>query len=162
MLAIICVATIDNLPYLRHKRIISRSTIGTISALVSTAISPRAAITPSAAFTISFSVSGSIAAFVSIFAIICAVEPWLTKICRKLLTSSALWIKLNATKSISLSAPNSMSAISFGVIISPPKSVSGRFKPLRLIKKPSLSIRTLIAVSLTRSTMCPRILPSNK
>ena len=155
-------ATIESLPYLRQRRMISRSTIGTISGLVSTARSPRATITPSAALTIALSVSGSIAALVSTLAMICAVEPWLSKIWRRLLISSALWIKLSATKSISLSAPNSTSAKSFGVRMSPPKSVSGRLSPLRLIKKPSLLRRTLMAVSLTRSVISPRNLPSKR
>ena len=54
-----------------------------------------------------------------------------------------------------------MSAISFSVKMSPPKSVSGRLRPFLDIMKPSFSILILMAVSETMSVMVHLTLPSN-
>ena len=54
-----------------------------------------------------------------------------------------------------------MSCRSFSVKMSPPKSVSGRFRPFFDMMKPSFLISTLIAVALTISETTALTLPSN-
>ncbi len=95
---IVWVATMQIFACSRQNATNLRCTIGTISAPASTAISPRATITASEAFTISSRfLSLSTAFLVSILAIIFALESWSRKIWRSLWISSAHWINESAT-----------------------------------------------------------------
>ena len=75
-----------------------RCMVGTTSAPASTAMSPRATMMPSAAFTIDSRCSSEEMAFlVSILAITRAVEPCDNKIWRRFSMSDADWTKDKAT-----------------------------------------------------------------